>query len=158
MAVLLFASSAVTVSVLKLTPAVALAGAVRVKCVAAPGVKFTCAVCVTVVAPTVAVYVTVCVAVAVTENVATPEPLVVAEAGLIDELPAPCARLTVWPESGWLKASLAVTVIVDDYEPFAVTDPGDEETDELLALTGPAVKLTAAVCVTVTVSVLSVAV
>src|SRR3954449_4657561 len=93
-----------------------------------------------------------------TVNVATPDALVATLAGEIVEEPAPWPRLTVLPEMLWPCASFSVTVIVEVVELSATTDDGDAETVEAPALTGPTVKLTAAVCVTVTESVVSVAV
>ena len=51
-----------------------------------------------------------------------------------------------------------MTVIVEVALPSAVTDAGDEVTVDCAALTAPAVNVTAAVCVTTTESVVSVAV
>jgi hypothetical protein len=53
---------------------------------------------------------------------------------------------------------LRVTVIVEVVVPLAVTEVGLALTLELAAVTGPAVKVTVAVCVIVTESVVSVAV
>ena len=91
-------------------------------------------------------------------KVAWPEALVVPETTVIVEEPAPWASVTVWPASRWAKASLAVTVIVELAVPFASTELGAAATVELVASTAPAVKETVAVWVTVTVSVVSVAV
>jgi len=76
---------------------------------------------------------------------------------IVDE-PLPFARVTVLPETGCDCASFKVTVTVEVATPFAVTDVGEAETVDWAAVTGPAAKVTAAVCVTVTESVLSVAV
>ena len=91
-------------------------------------------------------------------KVATPEPLVVPETVVIVELPAPWPSETDWPATGLPKVSLAVTVIVELLEPSAVTDPGEDETVDWVALTVPDVKVTVAVWVRVRVSVVSVAV
>ena len=82
----------------------------------------------------------------------------VPETVVIVEEPAPWASVTVWPATGLAKASLAVTVTVELAVPLAVTEPGAALTVELVASTAPAVKETAAVWVTVTESVVSVAV
>ena len=76
----------------------------------------------------------------------------------IVELPVPCERVTVLPLTGWLFASIRVTVIVEVVEPSAVTEVGLALTVDLVALAGPATKLTVAVCVIVTLSVVSFAV
>ena len=55
-------------------------------------------------------------------------------------------------------ASLSVTVIVEVVEPSAVTEAGDAETVDCAAVGVPGVKVTEAVWVTVTESVVSVAV
>ena len=93
-----------------------------------------------------------------TVKVATPEPFVVPETVVIVEEPPPWASVTVWPATGLAKASLAVTVIVAVAVPLAATVPGAAETVELVASTAPEVKLTVAVWLTVTESVVSVAV
>ncbi len=51
-----------------------------------------------------------------------------------------------------------MTVTVEVVTPLAVTDAGAAETVDCAAVTAPAVKVTVAVCVTVTASVVSVAV
>ena len=62
------------------------------------------------------------------------------------------------PATGFDCASRSVTVTVELAEPSAVTDAGAALTLDCAAVTAPAVKLTEAVCVTVTESVVSVAV
>ncbi len=62
------------------------------------------------------------------------------------------------PETGFDWASFNVTVIVDVVEPSAVTEAGAAPTVDCAAVTGPTVNVTDAVCVTVTESVVSVAV
>ena len=101
---------------------------------------------------------TVCAVVSVTENVATPDPLVVVDAGEIEELPAPWPSETVWPLRVWPSPSLAVTVMVDDELPLAITELGDELTVDAAASTAPTVNDTVTVWVTATESVVSVAV
>jgi hypothetical protein len=113
-------------------------------------VNVTDAVCVTVVAPAVAVYETVSAVVSVTENVATPDAFVVADAGVIEEEPEPAASVTPTPASAWSLRSRSVTDTVADEAPSAVTDAGDAETAECDAETAPGTNATAAVCVTVT--------
>jgi hypothetical protein len=73
-------------------------------------------------------------------------------------VPSVAARLTVFPLTGLLFASRSVTVIVDVAIPSAVTVVGLAVTVEAVADTAPAVNVTEAVCVSVTVSVVSVAV
>jgi hypothetical protein len=68
------------------------------------------------------------------------------------------ASVTVFPLTGLPLASRNVTVIVEAATPSAVTAPGLALTVETVAETAPAVNVTAAVCVTVMVSVTSVAV
>jgi len=96
--------------------------------------------------------------VSLTVNVAWPEPFVTPETVVIVEEPLPFARVTVLPETGFEFASLSVTVIVEVVLLSASTDAGDAETVDCAAVTGPAVNVTVAVCVTVTESVVSVAV
>ena len=96
--------------------------------------------------------------VSLTVKVATPEPLVTPETVVIVEEPLPLASVTVLPEMGCNCASISVTVTVEVATPFAVTDVGEALTVDWAAVTGPAVKLTVAVWVTVIVSVVSVAV
>jgi hypothetical protein len=95
-----------------------------------------------------------------TVNVTTPFVELGPEAALMVGDPGPelFASVTVLPETGLLFASFRVTVIVEVVEPSAVTDPGDAVTVDCAAETAPAVKVTVAVCVTVTESVVSVAV
>jgi hypothetical protein len=158
------ASFAVTVTVEVVEPsAVTEPGAAEtVDAVAstAPAVNDTVAVCVTVTESvlSVAVYVVDSTAASTTVNVAWPEPFVVAETVVIVEEPPLFARVTVFPLTGFERVSFNVTVIVDAVEPSAVTDAGEAETVDWAALTAPLVNVTDAVCVTVTESVLSVAV
>lgn len=95
-----------------------------------------------------------------TVKVATPEPSVVADAGAITGLPGPevLASVTVLPEIAALLESFTITVIVEVVEPSAATEVGEADTVELAALTAAERKVTVAVCVTVTLSVVSVAV
>jgi hypothetical protein len=85
----------------------------------------------------------------VTEKVATPDALLVPWMVVITGVPAPdvMAKLTVLPETGLFCASFNVTVIVEGVAPSAVTEPGEADTVDATALTGPAVKLTVAVAV-----------
>jgi hypothetical protein len=62
------------------------------------------------------------------------------------------------PATGLPNASLAVTLTVAVAEPLAATVPGAAVTVDWAALTAPDVNVTVAVCVTVTESVVSVAV
>ena len=82
----------------------------------------------------------------------TPETVVIVEE------PPPFASVTVLPETGFELTSLSVTVIVEVVTPFAVTEAGAAETVDWAAVTAPAANVTVAVCVTVTESVVSVAV
>ena len=82
----------------------------------------------------------------------TPETVVI-----VEEPPA-LASVTVLPATGFDCASLSVTVTVEVVEPSAVTDAGAAATVDCAAVTAPAVKVTDAVWVTVTESVVSVAV
>jgi hypothetical protein len=66
--------------------------------------------------------------------------------------------VTVLPLTGLLFASRKITVMVEVATPSAVTVVGLAVTDDAVADTAPAVKVTLAVCVTVIVSVMSVAV
>ena len=93
-----------------------------------------------------------------TVKVATPDALVTPETVVIVEEPLPLASVTVLPATGFDCASRSVTVTVAVAEPSAVTDAGAAETVDCAAVTGPAVKVTVAVWVTVRVSVVSVAV
>jgi hypothetical protein len=77
---------------------------------------------------------------------------------VIVELPLPAVSETVLPLTGWLLPSKSVTVIVEVVVPSAVTDVGFALTVEAVALTVPAEKFTVAVCVIVTLSVVSFAV
>ena len=80
------------------------------------------------------------------------------ETVVIVEEPPHFASVTVLPETGCDWASFRVTVIVELATPFAVTDAGAALTVDWAAVTGPTVKVTVAVCVTVIASVVSVAV
>ena len=82
----------------------------------------------------------------------TPETVVIVEE------PLPLASVTVLPETGWDCASSSVTVTVEVATPFAVTEAGAALTVDWAAVTGPTVNVTVAVWVTVTASVVSVAV
>jgi len=93
-----------------------------------------------------------------TVKVAWPEPLVVPETVVMVEEPLPLARVTVLPETGLELASLRVTVMVEVVLLSATIEVGEAETVDWAAVTGPAVKVTVAVWVTVIVSVVSVAV
>jgi hypothetical protein len=68
------------------------------------------------------------------------------------------ASVTVLPDTGLLWASFNVTVIVEVVDPSAVTDEGEGATVDCAAVTAPAVNVTVAVAVMVTLSVVSVAV
>jgi hypothetical protein len=81
----------------------------------------------------------------------------VATAGCVT-VPSVAARLTVLPATGLLLASRKVTVIVDVASPSAVAVVGLALTVEAVADTAPVVNVTDAVCVTVMLSVVSVAV
>jgi hypothetical protein len=159
---LLFASRKVTVIVDVTTPsAVTLAGlAVTVDALAetAPAVNVTEAVCVIVTVSVVSVAVIVAVPAVVDAIVPVVWPFAsVAAAGCVS-VPNVVARLTALPFTGLLFASRNVTVIVEVATPSAVTLAGLAVTVDALAETAPAVKVTLAVCVTVIVSVTSVAV
>jgi hypothetical protein len=90
----------------------------------------------------------------VTTPLALEEPL----AAETVELPAPCASVTVFPPIARLLASLSVTVIVEVVVPSAVTEGGLALTVDVPAFTGPTVKLTVAVWVTLILSLESLAV
>src|SRR5205823_1870737 len=82
-------------------------------------------------------------------NVTTPELLLTAPLlpAPIDECDVPpawsaCARVTVFPLSGLLFASVTVTVIVEDALPSADTVLGEADTVEAEALIAPALKVT----------------
>ena len=77
---------------------------------------------------------------------------------VIVEEPPPFASVTVFPATGFDWASFNVTVIVEVVTPLAVTEAGAALTVDCAAVAGPAVNVTAAVWVTVTESVVSVAV
>ena len=72
--------------------------------------------------------------------------------------PLPAANETVLPATGLPLASRRVTVTVEVLDPSAATEEGEADTVDWAAVTGPAVNVTVAVCVTVTESVVSVAV
>jgi hypothetical protein len=91
-------------------------------------------------------------------NVATPDALVTPETVVIVEEPPDFANDTVFPETTFELTSRSVTVIVELVELSAATLAGDAETVDCAAVGVPAVKVTVAVCVTVTASVVSVAV
>ncbi len=67
-------------------------------------------------------------------------------------------NVTVFPLTGLPLPSRSVTVMSEVAVPFAVRVVGLALTDEVVADTAPAVNVTAAVCVSVRVSVVSVAV
>ena len=96
--------------------------------------------------------------VSVTVKLAWPEPFVTPETVVIVEEPPDLASVTVLPATGFDCASRSVTVTVELVEPSAVTEAGAAETLDWAAVTGPAAKLTDAVWLTVTESVVSVAV
>jgi hypothetical protein len=93
-----------------------------------------------------------------TVNVTTPLAFEAPLAAEIVELPVPCERVTAFPLTGLLFVSSSVTVIVEVVEPSAVTEVGFAVTVDLVALTGPGVKVTDAFCVIVRLSVVSLAV
>jgi len=95
-----------------------------------------------------------------TVNVTTPEASLGPDAALIVGVPGPLvfANVTVFPDTGFPLASFSVTVIVEVVEPSATTDVGNAVTVDRPASPGVVVKFTVAVCVTVTLSVVSVAV
>ena len=94
----------------------------------------------------------------VTVKVAWPAPSVSPERVVIVEKPLDFASVTVLPATGFNWASRSVTVTVEADEPFAVTDAGEAPTDDCAAVTEPAVNVTVEVWLTVTESVVSVAV
>jgi hypothetical protein len=77
---------------------------------------------------------------------------------IVSAAPRDDAKLTIFPLIGLPLASSNVTVIVDVATPSAVTVAGLALTVETVADTGPAVNVTEAVWVIVTVSVVSTAV
>ena len=92
-------------------------------------------------------------------NVTTPLDELGPEAALMLGVPTEVfASVTVLPETGLLFASVRVTVIVEVVTPSAVTEVGDAATVNTDDDTAPTVKVTVAVPVTVTESVVSVAV
>ena len=96
--------------------------------------------------------------VSLTVKVATPEPFVTPETVVIVEEPPDFASVTVLPGTTLVFASRSVTVTVEVVAPSAVTDAGAAPTVELAALGTPAANVTVAVWVTMTESVVSVAV
>jgi len=95
----------------------------------------------------------------VTVKVTTPEASLAPEAAEIVSVASRLdASVTVRPSTGLLPASFKVTVIVELVTPSAATEIGDADTVELAALTASDAKVTVAVCVIVTLSVVSVAV
>jgi hypothetical protein len=162
---LLFASRKITVIVDVATPSavtvVGLAVTVDVVADTAPTVNVTEAVWVTVIVSVVSVAVIVAVP-AVVEAivpVVCPAASVAAAGGVsVSMPPRDEARLTALPATGLPLASRSVTVIVDVATPSATTVVGLAVTVEALADTAPAVKVTLAVGMSVTVSVTSVAV
>jgi hypothetical protein len=79
--------------------------------------------------------------------VITPFAFVVPLAGVMTELPLPCVNVTVSPTIGSPLESCSVTVMVEVATPSALTEVGLALTVEVLALTGPAAKVTMAFCV-----------
>ena len=69
------------------------------------------------------------------------------DAALIVELPAPCARVTVLPETGLPFVSFKVTVTVEVVTPSSTWLVGLAETVEAAAVTAPPWKVTVAVWV-----------
>ena len=96
--------------------------------------------------------------VSLTVKLATPEAFVTPETVVIVEEPPDFASVTVLPETGFHSNRAASTVRVDVALPSAVTEAGAALSVEWPAVTEPAVKVTVAVWVTVTLSVVSVAV
>ena len=72
--------------------------------------------------------------------------------------PLPGASATALPATALPFTSLSVTVTVEKLEPSAATVVGEAATEDWAAVTAPAANVTVAVWVTVTVSVVSVAV
>ena len=93
-----------------------------------------------------------------TAKVASPAASVVGETGVTTDEPPPGASATVLPATGFPFTSRSVTVTVEKLEPSAETVVGEAATEDCAAVTAPATKVTAAVWVTVTESVVSVAV
>jgi hypothetical protein len=93
-----------------------------------------------------------------TVKATTPEALEVvpATAVILSEAPRLEVRATVLPETGLLFMSSRVTVTVEVVEPSATSEVGERVTLEALTFTAPTVKVTAAVAVTVTESVVSI--
>jgi hypothetical protein len=162
---LLLVSRSVTVIVEVATPsAVTVVGlAVTVDAVAdtAPAVNVTAAVCVTVIASVVSVAVSVPVPAVVDRTVPVVCPLTLVTAAgwtRVSIAPRDEASVTVLPATGLLLPSRRVIVIVDVATPFATTVVGLATTLDVVADTPPVANVTTAVCVTVIVSVVSVAV
>ena len=82
-----------------------------------------------------------------TVNVATPELSVVPCVVVMVGVPGPdvLARVTTFPETGLLVASLKVTVIVETVVPSAGTELDEAVTVDWAAVTGPTVNVTLAV-------------
>ena len=97
-------------------------------------------------------------AASLTVKVATPEALLTPETVVIVEEPPDLASVTVLPGTTLDWASLSVTVIVELVELSAATLVGAADTVDCAAVGVPGTKVTATVCVTVTESVVSVAV
>src|SRR6476469_5465045 len=106
----------------------------------------------------VAVYVVASATASLTVKVAVPEAFVTPLTVVIVEEPPDLASVTVLPTTGFDCASFRVTVTVAVAEPSAVTEAGAAETVDCAAVTVPAVKVTVAVGVTTTESLVSVAV
>ena len=143
---LLFASRAVTVTVLPAPPAVIGLGAVIVEVLAetGPGTTVTTAVCVTAVPLMVAETVLAAATVEASVPVATPPPSV-APAGCVSVFPVPvAARTTVAPLIRLLNASRAVTVIVLVGPPAAI-DAGATATVDCAAETAAGTTVTVVV-------------
>ena len=93
-----------------------------------------------------------------TVNVATPLPLVVAEAGEIVEPTGAPPSETVLPGTTWSWASRSVSVTVEVEVPSAVTVVGEATSSDAPPVAAPGVKATDALCETTTDAVVSVAV
>jgi hypothetical protein len=127
----------------------------------APAVNVTAAVCVTVIASVVSVAVSVPVPAVVDRTVPVVCPLTLVTAAgwtRVSIAPRDEASVTVLPATGLLLPSRRVIVIVDVATPFATTVVGLATTLDVVADTPPVANVTTAVCVTVIVSVVSVAV
>jgi hypothetical protein len=162
---LLLVSRSVTVSVEVVVPSattvVGAAATVDVVADTTPAVNVTAAVWVTTMESVVSVAVSVLVPAVVDRTVPVVCPLAlvgVAGCTRVSVAPREDARVTVLPLTGLLFASRKVIVSVDVVVPSAVTVVGLAVTVDAVADTGPAVNVTDAVCVTVMLSVVSVAV